>query len=577
MKHSLLPILLLFSLLTLVGINNHQAFGAIYYCSPSGNDNTGNGSLSKPYRNVERALQDMTAGDELQLRDGNYESDEIRIELNNITIKSYPGEWAVITAPTDIEDASSCIWYNEPDVQGGLLENLEIVGGYYYGIKFETNWDWGLGVQYGVRNITIRNCVIHDTGRDCLKITPGCDQIHILNCTIYNSGIGPSNLPQNGGPNAEGIDNVNGSNMIVRNSYFYNISTNGLYAKGGAKNALIEGNLLMDIGEGGIFVGFDCDAEWFDTKTNPNYHDCIDCIVRNNMVVNTGGAGLGFWGSQNSSAYNNTIITKSELYHAPLYFTAASIWVSDTYTATPANNNVKVFNNIFIDQSGTGDEDYTAEVRENSLSGNTEISNNIYFKKAGAASFQYNGNWPAYTFNEWKTLNFETNGYETYPALNAQYHLSNSSPAIDKGLAVPGSTTNDYDGNTRDNLPDIGADEYGAGVPLPIKPLVKAGTGSNLEVGYGAVYPKTTAENMLKITQLADKYVKINSKHPIKIVHLYNAMGQLVGKVNANNLLEINLPLKPSANQINIQSGQYVVVCNLANGQVISKKQVLLF
>jgi hypothetical protein len=82
---------------------------------------------------------------------------------------------------------------------------------------------------------------------------------------------------------------------------------------------------------------------------------------------------------------------------------------------------------------------------------------------------------------------------------------------------------------------------------------------------------------MLKITQLADKYVKINSKHPIKIVHLYNAMGQLVGKVNANNLLEINLPLKPSANQINIQSGQYVVVCNLANGQVISKKQVLLF
>ncbi|MBK6949980.1 MAG: hypothetical protein IPH16_19610 [Haliscomenobacter sp.] len=47
---------------------------------------------------------------------------------------------------TNVEDISSCIWYNEPETVGGTLERLEIIGGYYYGLKFETNWDWDYSV-----------------------------------------------------------------------------------------------------------------------------------------------------------------------------------------------------------------------------------------------------------------------------------------------------------------------------------------------------------------------------------------------------------------------------------------------
>lgn len=202
----------------ILNITLTTAFGqSHWYVSPSGNDNNP-GTFSAPFKSIPVAIEAAEPGDEILLRNGNYTSNEIRIGKSNLTIHSYPGEWAVITATTDVEDITSCIWYDEPDVEGGVLENLEIVGGALYGISFETNWEWGVpdNERHGASNITIRNCRIHHTGRDCIKIKPGCDGIQVLNCEIHHSGIGIFNSPDNGGPNAEGIDNVNGANMLVR-------------------------------------------------------------------------------------------------------------------------------------------------------------------------------------------------------------------------------------------------------------------------------------------------------------------------------------------------------------------------
>ena len=210
---------------------------ATWYVAPNGNDNN-SGTLSNPFKTIPAAIEAASPGDIIELRNGNYPSDEIRITKSNLTIRSYPGEWAILTAPMNVEDIASCIWYSEPDVSGGKLERLEIKGGYYYGVSFETNWDWGVPAneRHGAGNITLRNCKIHDTGRDCIKIKPGCNNIQILGCELYNSGVGPSNTPANGGPNAEGIDNVNGDGMVVRNCYIHHTSTSGVYAKGGVKD-----------------------------------------------------------------------------------------------------------------------------------------------------------------------------------------------------------------------------------------------------------------------------------------------------------------------------------------------------
>lgn len=453
-----------------------------WYVSPSGNDNVA-GTLSAPFKTIPKAITSATAGDIIELRGGTYSSNEIRVTKSNLTIRSYSGEWAIINAVMNDEEIASCIWYNEPAVTGGVLENLEITGGYYYGISFETNWDWGvpLNQRKGASNITIRNCKIHDTGRDCIKIKPFCHNIKVLNCTIYNSGKGPSNNPND--PNAEGIDNVNGWGMEVRGCYFHHTSTSAIYAKGGAKNCIIEENLIMDAGEAGILLGFYTDADFFDTTTNPNYYECINSIARNNLIINTGGAGIGFFATQNCEAYNNTVVTASPKFHAPLYFSKGDIWISSTKTATPANQNIKVFNNIFVDKSGNGDEDFTAQIREGALSGTNVINHNIYQKTNGAAKFDDGVTWPYPNFSQWKTkLNIDATSKETNPNLNTQFHLSAGSAAIDAGMTMP-NNSRDYDGNKRINTPDIGADEFNAGAALQVPPPNNViGTGASFSV-----------------------------------------------------------------------------------------------
>ncbi len=460
-----------------------SAQAATWYVSPSGNDNNA-GTLSAPFKNIPAAIEAANPGDEILLRGGNYTSNEIRIGKSNLTIRSYPGEWAVITAVTSLEDIASCIWYNEPDVEGGLLENLEIVGGALYGISFETNWEWGVpnNERRGAGNITIRNCRIHHTGRDCIKIKPGCSGIQVLNCEIHHSGIGIFNSPANGGPNAEGIDNVNGADMLVSGCYFHDISTSGVYAKGGARNCIIEGNLFVNIGEGGILLGFYTDADYFDHTGNPEYYECLNGTARNNIVIGTGGAGIGFWGAKDCQAYNNTVITACTEYHAPLHIAAAEVYIDDNTTATPPCRNIQIFNNIFIDQSGNGEEDHTVQVRDGALAGTNFINRNIFYKTAGPAQFDDNVHYPPLTFSEWKsTYGFDAQSLEANPLLDANYHLTGSSPALDAGSAVTG--VRDYDGAVRSGNIDIGADEFGQGAALSVPPAAGViGTGINLSV-----------------------------------------------------------------------------------------------
>lgn len=460
------------------------------HVSPSGSD-AGDGTSGQPYQTLMKALEEASDNDVIELQTGTYQSNELRITQNNLTIRSASGQWAKIVAPVDVEDIGSCIWYREPEVNGGRLERLEIVGGYYYGVKFETNWDFtddnGVQLQLsqrrGVKGVTIIGCKIHDTGRDCIKLTPGCSDISILSCEIYRSGVGPANNPGNPDPyshNAEGIDNVNAARMVVRNCYFHDISTTGVYAKGGATDCLIEQNLIVNTGDGGIFLGFDTDLEFFDTIQNPNHYDCLRGIARNNIILNTGAAGIGFWGAKDCQAINNTVITASTNFHAPLFINHNSMYYGEEPEPSvemPCEGLV-VKNNIFVDNTGTGDEDYTAIIRPMGLTGNNSFGNNCYFKTGRAAQFDIAGD-AAVDFNQWKAfVKGEAQSLEADPQLNNQHHLTAASPCIDKGDATPG-TNNDYDGNPRSSAVDIGADEFG-GTTLQTPPEEgTVGTGLN--------------------------------------------------------------------------------------------------
>lgn len=526
------------------------------YVDTKGNDNN-SGTLSQPFKTLRKAVNSSNDGDVIEMRNGTYISDEIKIEINNLTIRSYPGEWAKIEAPVDKGEAiAAVLWYSDPNTVGGLLERIEIVGGAFYGLFFDSNWNWGLPVNQrsGVSGISIKGCKIHDTGRDCIKITPGCNDIQIIDCEIYNSGVGPENLPVNGGPNAEGIDNVNGARMIVRNCYFHDISTNGLYAKGGSKGSIIENNLIRNVGDAGIGIGFYTDGEWFDPVSNPKYYESIQTIVRNNFIINSGGAGLLFCGAYQCEAYNNTVITSSPKYHSPLTFLSGEVGVDDQLTVYPISKDIKCFNNIFIDQSPTNDDEHILLLRENALEGTNLINYNIYFKSNGSScTFDDNG-WPALQFSSWKTkYGYDNNSLETNPNLNNNLHLTQSSKAINAGKATFVNML-DYDGENRTSTIDIGADEFANGAELSIPPPNgtigtgnKNGTTSSIDINQSInllIYPNPTSD-----------IVEIQAVEPIKQVVLYSTDGKLIRKSESKT----NVSLR------GLIDGVYILVVELPN------------
>jgi hypothetical protein len=457
------------------GSENPGTLSGKVYVSPSGND-ANDGSENLPFKTIQKVADnaDPAKGIEIILRGGTYESKEIKFRTSNIHMHSYPGEWAVIKAVTNVEDIASCIWFREPGTTKVTLENLEIVGGYYYGIKLESDWDDDRNVPYadkkGISDVKIMNCKVHDTGRDCIKITPGCKDIQILNCEIYRSGVGPANIEAQ---NAEGIDNVNADRMIVKNCYFHDIATNALYAKGGAKDCIFEQNLIMNCGEGGLIAGYlDTDSEWFNTTTNPNYYESINIIIRNNIVVNTKREGVGLYAAIGAQVYNNTIVNAaSDEGSSALMISRGEIYGTPGGDRHPICKDLKIANNIFIQSASAQGNMARLRIKPG---GTNDIGNNFYFRP-GTLLYRVDQNEDDYEefegFANWKSRSgLDANSTNADPKLNPQYHLPADSPCIGKGKAPGNLVDKDYDGAARSTAMDVGADQANNGNALPTPP-----------------------------------------------------------------------------------------------------------
>jgi hypothetical protein len=188
-----------------------------YYVSTSGSD-SGDGSINSPWQSVQHAVNAVDSGDVINLRAGNY-AGGIRIDKPNITLQSNPGEQAFISSSPNDSSIVGTVTFGI-DASGGKLLNLDISGGYYYTLKTESNWGSGDPKEYAASNILVQNTKLHGSGRDVVTIPPGSDNVSFIGDEIYDSGLrDPSN--------AEGIDNVNGDRMIVRDTYIHDIATTG--------------------------------------------------------------------------------------------------------------------------------------------------------------------------------------------------------------------------------------------------------------------------------------------------------------------------------------------------------------
>lgn len=299
---------------------------AEWFVSTTGDDDAGTGSIAAPFRTLNHVLDPgsaiVSANDIVTLRGpiGNnvYEECEVRLRMP-LTLRSHAGEMAHIRCDIDVIDSVAV--QIDPDASGSTLSRLEISGGYYYAVFLQTDWDQtGNPDGTGASNIVIEDCLIHDSGRDGIKITPKSNDVTIRRCEIRDTGaIYPPGTPGDE-KNAEGIDNVNGARMVVEDSHIHDTATSGVYFKGGAADVIVQRNVVERTGAAGILVGFDTSPEFFDLDINPDYYEAVRGIVRNNIVRDTVYAGIGLYAAQDALVANNTLQRTATDGQAALYF-----------------------------------------------------------------------------------------------------------------------------------------------------------------------------------------------------------------------------------------------------------------
>ncbi|MCA9228948.1 MAG: right-handed parallel beta-helix repeat-containing protein, partial [Planctomycetales bacterium] len=410
-----------------------------YVVAPNGDDWNA-GSLDQPFATIRRALDAAKPGDTISLRNGVYEGG-INIDIDNLTIRSLPGEWAVIQSPlTQWGDghSDSVIRYGF-DVEGGRLENLEITGGYWYGVMFWDWWDSDFSegsTHVGASGITLDGVKVHDTGVDAIKITPGANDITIINSEVFNAG-------RRSTTSADGIDNNNGDRMVVRNTYVHDVPGIGILTSGGTEDSIIERNLVRDTGGAGIVAGFYSELEWLEPN-NPDYYAAINPIVRNNIVVDAGHAGIGIYGADNAQIYNNTLVNAADDAQAPIQFGGYEMWISNTAPsyAHVASHDPVVVNNLIV----TNPENDTrmVDIREASITGQLTLDYNLYFGTSTRGTLFIDRNLtgegtPEQTFAQWQTnYGYDLHSLVADPQLGDDFHLSADSPAIGAAIALAG-------------------------------------------------------------------------------------------------------------------------------------------
>lgn len=436
----------------------------------NGDDASGDGSAAAPFRTIQYALDNAAGpGSVVLVHEGTYE-EAIRIRHSGSTVQAAPGEHAHVACPVSIdEDAPVLCVEIDAETTGVTLRGLEVSGG-FYAVYLGSQWDYDDTPldNLTAREVLIEDCVLHDSGRDVIKVPAGCDDVTIRRCEIYNSGMGyPPETPQEE-KNAEGIDAVNADRMHVADTYIHDTATSCLYVKGGSIGTVIERTRAERCGDLGIVLGFDTSPEFFDTTANPGYYENIGGVIRNCVIADTGLAGLGLYATQDAHLLHNTVLRAGRNGQAGIYLGVATQDYAPE-AGRPANTRPTIVGNI-VDQTGVGTPvcfgiRYSLEDELGELSGLAEqgtIRDNLYHAD-GPCTFDDSRPATQFTGDDLAAWMAHADGFDAGsrsgdPLLTMDGHVGAGSPAIDAIAATPG-VTYDIDGAARAGQYDLGADE----------------------------------------------------------------------------------------------------------------------
>ena len=423
-----------------------NATATTYYVdAQGGNDNNDGRSLAAPWRTIGKANSLVQPGDTVCLRAGTY-SETIRPSAsgtpgNYITYCNYDDEEVVITNVSDGVDLRDRHYIN---IDGLKIMN---VGGYWINMRAPSD-----SSTYNI----IQNCHMEEAlGWGGIWLEGEAHYNRILNNTVIGYATPDDVIYLRDGASYnlfEGNDLRYGAHAtvniqigchrnVIRNNRVWNPWHTGVNAYRSSDRTLIEGNIVLDCGEDSANMppwpnledGQEDERQISRDKPR-RYHVGImlgssDCIVRNNVVVNTGTmsidtyASYGSW-SLDNRIYSNTVTEN----HDGLY----------SESSEPVYGNI-IKNNIYFDNT----EYEIRQTIDSSQGVNSFVNNNIVHSNGGSGiSLNYDPMWEGNQAYDPQFANVGgVNDYDNSNFDPQSLQLRSQSPMIDAGAFLTATIT----------------------------------------------------------------------------------------------------------------------------------------
>ena len=142
----------------------------------NGSDSTGDGSIGKPFKTIQRAMWYATPGTTIQVRGGTYYlasnewiGNQSGTASAPITITSYPNEWAILDGSnTPVNYSAVSLAANYIVVQWLEIQNSR-----------------GFGIEMSGNHNVVHDCVIHDSWKSGLRAYNTWQTVY--NCTFHDN------------------------------------------------------------------------------------------------------------------------------------------------------------------------------------------------------------------------------------------------------------------------------------------------------------------------------------------------------------------------------------------------------
>ncbi|HPN32467.1 MAG TPA: right-handed parallel beta-helix repeat-containing protein, partial [bacterium] len=265
------------------------------FCSGLGSDTNGDGSFSKPFRTISKAMSMIKSGETIYVDAGTY-SETVAIDTDNISIIGADSETTTFNLNDTLIPSIKAIY--AINKSGLILKNIQIKN-YYYGIEFNN-----------VDNSIIENVDVNHCGSYGFYIANSSDTNTLFNnISSYNndkgfyfSGGSNSNLIKNNKSlynTGNNFDFNNSNNNTILNNTVSNGSANGFHIQLSNNNTFIENKSINNILDGFTLM-ISCNYNLF--KNNLSYNNM------NGFLINDGNFGV----CDNNIFFQNTVDSNAD-------------------------------------------------------------------------------------------------------------------------------------------------------------------------------------------------------------------------------------------------------------------------